>query len=233
MKRERPEYIWDAVRPFLIYNILFIAIRTVLSGILEYILLDPAQETVSVSLLWSEISQIAIIGITSVCAAIPLMGVGQRSIMIMRGRSEQAWITNRRDSRLLLSILPLGTLSLSVLLNLLLSESGASSEVPVSAAAIPAAAAVYGLLTPFIEELVYRGTLQKRRDTCRDDVLKGNPAVPVCRGDKKSTEHRTVRKKQLIEHIGTGNERNKLFCCPAGRWIGCYTCRALSGSFSF
>ena len=162
MKRERPEYIWDAVRPFLIYNILFIAIRTVLSGILEYILLNPAQETVSVSLLWSEISQIAIIGITSVCAAIPLMGVGQRSIMIMRGRSEQAWITNRRDSRLLLSILPLGTLSLSVLLNLLLSESGASSEVPVSAAAIPAAAAVYGLLTPFIEELVYRGIVWYR-----------------------------------------------------------------------
>lgn len=156
MKRERPEYIWDAVRPFLIYNILFIAIRTVLSGILEYILLDPAQETVSVSLLWSEISQIAIIGITSVCAAIPLMGVGQRSIMIMRGRSEQAWITNRRDSRLLLSILPLGTLSLSVLLNLLLSESGASSEVPVSAAAIPAAAAVYGLLTPYRRTRIQR-----------------------------------------------------------------------------
>ena len=127
MKRERPEYIWDAVRPFLIYNILFIAIRTVLSGILEYILINPAQETVSVSLLWRELSQIVIVGISSACAAIPLMGVGQRSIMIMRGRSEQAWITHRRDSRLLMSILPLGTLSLSVLLNLLLSESGASS----------------------------------------------------------------------------------------------------------
>ena len=88
MKRERPEYIWDAVRPFLIYNILFIAIRTVLSGILEYILLNPAQETVSVSLLWRELSQIVIVGISSACAAIPLMGVGQRSIMIMRGGEE-------------------------------------------------------------------------------------------------------------------------------------------------
>ena len=162
MKRERPEYFWDAVRPFMIYNILFIAIRTVLSGILESIFLNPAQETVSVSLLWNEISQIVIVGIASTGAAIPLMGVGQRSILILRGRSEQAWITNRRDSRFLMSILPLGTLSLCVLLNLLLSESGPASEVPVSSAAIPAAAAVYGLLTPFIEELVYRGIIWYR-----------------------------------------------------------------------
>lgn len=162
MKRERLEYLWDAVRPYLVYNIMFIAIRAVLSGILESLFFTLSQEEAAVSLLWSEISEIAIVGIASAGAAIPLMRSGQQAILILRRRSEQAWITKRKDSRLLMAILPIGTLSLSVLLNLLLADSGSASAVPVSAAAMPAAAAVYGLLTPFIEELVYRGIVWYR-----------------------------------------------------------------------
>ena len=82
--------------------------------------------------------------------------------MTLRAGSMSAFIARRRDSRFLMGILPIGTVCLSALLNLLLSESGPAASVTASYAALPLEAVVYGILTPFTEELVYRGIVWYR-----------------------------------------------------------------------
>ena len=162
MKRNRLEACWDAVRPMLIYLILFITIREVFRELLETAAITSSFDAASGYPAWRAVTDTVIIGIASAAAALPLLREGRRCILTMRRGSMNAWIAKRRDRRLLMGILPLGTLCLSALMNILLSGNGSSEAVYAPSMAMPVEAAVYGILTPFTEELAFRGIVWYR-----------------------------------------------------------------------
>lgn len=162
MKRNRMEAGWDAVRPLLIYLILFIAIRSVLMELLRTAAVHFSYDLLPDYPMWYTAAKTAVIGAASAGAALPLFREGKRAVMTLRARSMSAFIAKRRDSRFLMGILPIGTVCLSALLNLLLSDGGTAASITASYAALPLEAAVYGILTPFTEELVYRGIVWYR-----------------------------------------------------------------------
>ena len=160
MKRERVEIGWYAVRPSLYYLVLFITIRAILYRILESVLLTSDTDMALYYEVWSGTADILILGLSCAGAVIPVLSEGRREVMLARARSGMAWITRRKDSNLLIAVLPAGTICLSAFLNILLSQfSSGSYTDPVS---VPLAAAVYGFLTPFTEELVFRGIMYHR-----------------------------------------------------------------------
>ena len=172
MKRDRLEYVWYAVRPLLYYLILFITIREVLARLLETVLLRRAYDMAYYSAYLEGTAQTVIVGIATAGALVPVLREGRREIMILGARSDSAWITKRRDSCRLMAMLPLGTICLCALLNLLLAAGTDPGTQSLPAVGIPAglplSAAVYGILTPFAEELVYRGIVYHRmRRICR------------------------------------------------------------------
>ena len=162
MRRERLEIGWYAVRPFLIYIVLFITIRSVLYRLLESVLLAASADMTAYYTFWHDAADLLILGIASAGSVLPLLKDGQREIMVTRERSAGAWIAHRKDSRLLMGLLPFGTICLSAFLNLVLAGSGPQNAASMHPAVLPFAAAVYGFLTPFAEELVYRGIVWHR-----------------------------------------------------------------------
>lgn len=162
MKRERLEIGWYAIRPFLFYMVLFITIRAILYRLLETFILSTSSDMQIYYEMWGDIADTLITGLSSAGAAVPILKEGRREVLITGNRSPRAWISRRRDSRLLLGILPVGTICLSAFLNLILARWAEGTTVNLSTAALPIGAAVYGILTPFIEELVFRGLLWHR-----------------------------------------------------------------------
>jgi membrane protease YdiL (CAAX protease family) len=162
MRRERLEIGWYAVRPFFVYIVLFITVRSILLRLLESVLIAMSADMTVYYSFWHDAADLLILGIASAGAAIPLIKEGQREIMITRARSVGAWIRHRKDRRLLMGLLPAGTISLSAFFNLLLAGQGAAGTVSPDPYILPFAAAVYDFLTPFVEELVYRGIVWHR-----------------------------------------------------------------------
>ena len=162
MAGNKAEISRHAVRPLIIYLILFISIREILyvaaGAAALYFSYDPLSDDPS----RYTVLTAAVTGFSCACAVLPLIKTGRRSVMTMRVKSVSAWIMKRRDRRFLMGILPVGTLCLSALLNILLSGKGIPATAYVQPAALPAEAAVYGILTPFVEELVYRGIVWYR-----------------------------------------------------------------------
>lgn len=162
MNRERMEIGWYAVRPFLFYIVLFITIQSVLMRLLESALLASSIDMTIYYDLWYELAETAIIGVSAAGAAVPVLREGRREVMVTRSGSARAWISKRKDSRMLMAMLPAGTICLSAFLNLILAGNASYSAAGINPAAVPLSAAVYGLLTPFTEELVYRGLVWHR-----------------------------------------------------------------------
>ena len=165
MKRNRPEAVRYAVLPMLIYLILFCTLRAVLIEIMKNAAVAFSFDTDPYYPLWEKIAGTAVIGVSSACAVLPVMKDGRRHIMTMRARSMGAWITKRKDCRFLMGILPVGTVCLSALMNILLAGNGNPEAAYAPSAALPLEAAVYGILTPFVEELVFRGIVWYRLRT--------------------------------------------------------------------
>lgn len=162
MNRKRLETGWHAVRPLMIYLILFLTIRSVLYHLWDTLLFDASEESAVWILSGSGIAEILIIGLSAAGAAIPLLKEGRREILLLRAGSGHAWILKRKDRRLLMTILPFGTLCLCILLNLLLAGGEGAGQADIAAYAVPIGAAVYGILTPFVEEMIYRGIVWRR-----------------------------------------------------------------------
>jgi len=162
MKRNRLEACRYAVRPLLVYLILFVAIRFVLTELLRTAAVTFSYDALPDYPVWYTAAETAVIGIASAGAALPLLKEGKRAVMTLRARSLSAFIAKRRDSRFLMGILPIGTVCLSTLMYQQLAGGKEAAAVPVSYAELPLRAAVYGFLTPFTEELVYRGIVWYR-----------------------------------------------------------------------
>lgn len=160
MKRDRLEIGWYAVRPSLFYLVLFITVRAILYRALESFLLSSGSDMTLYYEIWSGTADILILGMSCAAAVIPVLSEGRREVMLAKAGSDRAWIAKRRDGKMLIAVLPPGTICLSALLNIVLSQLSAASHMdPVS---VPLAAAVYGFLTPFTEELVFRGIMYHR-----------------------------------------------------------------------
>lgn len=162
MNRERLEIGWYAVRPFLFYMVLFITVRAILYRLLESALLTASADMTLYYEVWSDPVSIMIIGISSAAAAIPVLKEGRREIMLARRRSSRSWLEKRKDKGTLTGLLPFGTICLCAFCNLLLGRWSREASVSLSPYAVPLGAAVYGILTPFIEELVFRGIVWHR-----------------------------------------------------------------------
>ena len=137
MRRERLEIGWYAVRPFLIYIVLFITIRSVLYRLLESVLLAASADMTAYYTFWHDAADLMILGIASAGSVLPLLKDGQREIMVTRARSAGAWIAHRKDSRLLMGLLPFGTICLSAFLNLVLAGSGPQNAASMHPAVLP------------------------------------------------------------------------------------------------
>ena len=162
MNRERLEIGWYAVRPFLFYMVLFITVRAILYRLLESALLTASADMMIYYEVWSDLADILIIGISSAAAAIPILKEGRREILLAGRRSSRAWLEKRKDKGALLGLLPFGTICLCAFLNLLLGKWSSDASAVLSPHALPPGAAVYGILTPFIEELLFRGIVCHR-----------------------------------------------------------------------
>lgn len=162
MNRERLEIGWYAVRPFLFYMVLFITVRAILYRLLESVLLTASADMTLYYEVWSDLADILIIGISSAAAAIPILKEGRMEIMTARRRSSRSWLEKRRDKGTLIGLLPFGTICLCAFLNLLLGRWSRNASVSLNPYAVPLGAAVYGILTPFIEELLFRGIIWHR-----------------------------------------------------------------------
>ena len=160
MKRERIEICWYAVRPVLVYLVLYITIRSILLRLVESYLLGTSADMALYYAGWHDFMNVMIIAAASAGALIPEIRDGQREIILLRRHRESAWINKRKDAKELTAVLPAGTLCLGMLLNIALTW-GQTPE-PMQKVAVPMAAAVYGLLTPFTEEVLYRGILWHR-----------------------------------------------------------------------
>ncbi len=161
MKRSRSESFFYAVKPFLIYLILFTAIRSALGMLAEHAVNTASDDLVLLYTEWKDAVDILSLGIAAVCAVIPVIKEGQRDILILRHRQDRSWISGRKDSSMLTFLLLIGTVSLCALINILLIRTDGTG-MPVNPACVPLAAAVYGLLTPFTEEVVCRGIMWYR-----------------------------------------------------------------------
>lgn len=162
MNRERLEIGWYAVRPFLFYMVLFITVRAILYRLLESALLSASADMTLYYEVWRDLADIMIIGISCAAAALPILKEGRREVMLTRRRSSRSWINNRKDRGTLIGLLPFGTICLCAFLNLLLGKWSGDASVSLNAYAVPLGAAVYGILTPFIEELLFRGIVWHR-----------------------------------------------------------------------
>lgn len=161
MKRSRSESFFYAVKPFLIYMILFTAIRSAPGMLAESALTAAPDDLVLLYTEWKDAVDLLTLSVSAVCAVIPVIREGRRDILIFRHRQDRSWITGRRDSNMLIALLMIGTVSLCALINILMIGS-TGSEIPMNPACVPLAAAVYGLLTPFTEEVVCRGVMWYR-----------------------------------------------------------------------
>ena len=162
MNRERLEIGWYAVRPFLFYMVLFITVRAILYRLLESALLTASVDMTLYYEVWSDIAGILIIGISSAAAAIPVLKEGRREILLARRRSSRSWLEKRKDKGTLIGLLPFGTICLCAFCNLFLGRWSREAAVSLTPYAVPLGAAVYGILTPFIEEIVFRGIVWHR-----------------------------------------------------------------------
>ena len=161
MKRSRSESFFYAVKPFLIYMILFTAIRSAPGMLAESALTAAPDDLVLLYTEWKDAVDLLTLSVSAVCAVIPVIREGRRDILIFRHRQDRSWITGRRDSNMLIALLMIGTVCLCALINILMIGS-TGSEIPMNPACVPLAAAVYGLLTPFTEEVVCRGVMWYR-----------------------------------------------------------------------
>ncbi len=162
MNRERLEIGWYAVRPFLFYIVLFITIRSILYRMLESVLLASSADMTVYYEMMRDFADLSILAVSTAGAALPVLGEGRREIAVTKAGSSRAWITKRKDSAMLMGLLVPGTLSLSACLNLLLAGFSGGGTALMRTAAVPLGAAVYGILTPLIEEMLYRGIVWHR-----------------------------------------------------------------------
>ena len=71
MNRERIGICWYAVRPVLVYLVLFITIRSILLRLMESFLLGTSADMAAYYAEWHDFMNILIIAVSSACAVIP------------------------------------------------------------------------------------------------------------------------------------------------------------------
>ena len=130
MKRSRSESFFYAVKPFLIYMILFTAIRSAPGMLAESALTAAPDDLVLLYTEWKDAVDLLTLSVSAVCAVIPVIREGRRDILIFRHRQDRSWITGRRDSNMLIALLMIGTVSLCALINILMILNLKQEELP-------------------------------------------------------------------------------------------------------
>lgn len=160
--RQNLEVVLYALRPFLVYTILFVTIRSILLRLLESVLLATGYDMTVYYANWQTLGTLLVLALSVAGGLLPVFGEGRREVYRIHQRQRRAWIRYRKDRQRLLLLMPVGTLALAFALNIPLSMAAGSTESAAADYSLPLAAAVYGLLTPFAEEIIYRGLMYSR-----------------------------------------------------------------------
>ena len=170
MNRERLENLWFAIRPLLIYSILFITVQAIAFRLMESLLLALHVDMTVYYAGYRVIAEMLILAAAVTAGLLPVLRDGQREIRKMQAGRDSAVLSAHEDRRMLGILMPVGTVCLSLSLNILLlsvgamagNSAGTYTVDEITAASLPMAAVVYGILTPLAEELVYRGIVWHR-----------------------------------------------------------------------
>lgn len=170
MNRERLENLWFAIRPLLIYSILFITVQAIAFRLMESLLLALHVDMTVYYAGYRVIAEMLILAAAVTAGLLPVLRDGRREIRKMQAGRDSAVLSAHEDRRMLGILMPVGTVCLSLALNILLlsvgamagNSAGTYAVDEITAASLPMAAVVYGILTPLAEELVYRGIVFAR-----------------------------------------------------------------------
>lgn len=151
------ESLWYLARPILIYMLLFSTVQTILFRLLETVLLWMRADMTIYYALWESFFQALILALAHTAAVMPLLREAKAGIA-WRERGD-SWIAHRRDQNALLAGLFYGTVCLALGSSSLAQRFLAQPAQDLSGWRLSVAAAVFGFVTPFTEELVFRGLL--------------------------------------------------------------------------
>lgn len=170
MNREKIEALWYAVRPVIIYSILFISVQAVLYRLVESVLIALRADMTAYYANWSQPAEMLILALSVAAGLMPVFREGQREVARVEAHRGSSAAAKNSQEKYLLIILSLGTACLCLAINLLTGfvtrnfavPTGVTTVSEMQPAFLPLSAAVYGILTPFAEELIYRGLMYAR-----------------------------------------------------------------------
>lgn len=149
--------LWYLARPVLIYMLLFSTVQAILFRLLETVLLWMRTDMTIYYAYWESFFRVMVIAVAHSAAVLPLIREARAGIA-WRERGD-SWIAHRRDQNALQACLLCGTVCLAMGINSLAQRFLTSPQQDLSGWRLSAAVLVFGFVTPFTEELVFRGLL--------------------------------------------------------------------------
>lgn len=164
-KRKLRDSLWYLIRPVLIYMLLFSTVQAILYRLAETVLLWTGADMTIYYAVWESFFRAVILALAHTAAVLPLLREARAEIS-WRERKD-SWIAHRRDQNVLMAGMMFGTLCLAMGLNGLAQRLGAVPQQDLHGWRLSAVAVVFGFVTPFTEEMVFRGLLFGRlRQIC-------------------------------------------------------------------
>lgn len=170
MNDERLETVWYAVRPCVVYSILFMTVQAIALRLLESLLIALHADMAAYYLQYRPIAEELILAAAVFAGILPVLREGQREILRVQNTGGGFLRSFRTEDPSSPMIFAAGSLCLSLALNITLLSLPAlggpqAMSEGITAASLPLAAVVYGLLTPLAEEMIYRGLMFARLRT--------------------------------------------------------------------
>ncbi|MBQ3392300.1 MAG: CPBP family intramembrane metalloprotease [Lachnospiraceae bacterium] len=156
-RQERLSLTWYIARPVLIYIVLLSVVQGILYRLLESFLLFKQTDMVLYYAYWGAYFAAVIAGIAHTAAVIPLLREARREVSLWERRD--CWMAHRRDQNTLMLMLLPGVLCTALSFNLFTQRFAAEQAADLSGWRLTVCVLIYGLVTPFTEELVFRGML--------------------------------------------------------------------------
>ncbi len=152
---------WYAIRPLLVYMILFASVQAIGYRLVESLLLVTEQDMAYYYANYEGIVGALILAFAMMSGVLPCLREGKLQIRRMEER-QHIWIAHRRDARKLMWVMFAGALCLAFALNIPLTMISGRTSTKVTGIEFALSAVVYGILSPCIEEMIFRGIVYGR-----------------------------------------------------------------------
>ncbi len=155
------ESIWYTIRPLAVYMVIFSSVQAILYRLIESYLLAAEWDMAYYYTYYGDMIDLLVLSAAMVAGVIPCLRDGKLQIEKMESRPH-AWIEHRRDASKLLWMMPVGVVCIAFALNIPLTYLSGSGGAGLNGTGYILGAAVYGVLSPCVEELVFRGIVYGR-----------------------------------------------------------------------